>query len=101
MNPFLQSLLAAGVRLALVWLSGHLGVQADAGQISAATAQILSTTIVLGTALWTVWSQYKAHQFAVTAQSMTHIATREEVNDVIANGCAPSVMTPANEVPKA
>lgn len=93
MNPFLQSLLAAAVRIALVWLAGHLGVQSTETEVASAALLIVG-------AAWAFWAQYKHTQFAVTAQSMNGQATREEVKDLIAKGCAPSVLTPANEVPK-
>ena len=92
MNPFLQSLIAAAVRIALVWLAGHLGVQSTETEVASAALLIVA-------GIWTWYSWFKAHQFGVTSQSLNQ-ATREEVKAVIAQGGAPSVLTPANEVPK-
>lgn len=94
MNPFIQSVILVLVRSALLWIAGHLGIATTDAEIVSAALWVIATA-------WGIWTQYKAHQFTVTAQAADRVLTREDIKAVIANGGAPSVLTPSNEIPQA
>jgi hypothetical protein len=92
MNPFLQALLLALIRSALLWLAGHLGVQSTEAEVAAAA-------LTLFAAGWSIYDKYKSHQQLLTAQASAQV-TRQEVDTIVKAGVAPPVMTKRDEVPQ-
>jgi hypothetical protein len=93
MNPFLQAVLLTLIRSALLWLSGHLGLQST-------DAEVASTALAILTATWGVYDKYKGHQKLLTAQAMGAQVTAQEVDAAVNGGIAPPVFTPKTEVPQ-
>ena len=93
MNPFLQILLTTAIRNGLVWVAGRLGVGSTESEVMGAAVLIVGFG-------WSVWDKYKSQQRLVTAQSMFGPTSLREVEAVVKQGDAPSVLTPKDTRPQ-
>jgi len=95
-NPFLEKLLGAVVRTAIVWLSAKFGASLSDDEVVKLTAEIVPVVLVLG---WSFYQKFRERQKLLTAQSMGKGVTEHEVEAEIRAGNAPAVATPKDMVP--
>lgn len=97
MNPMLTKIVGSLVRTAM---AGIIPAMLAAGFTQSDTERIaglIATLLVVGG--WSVWEKIGARKKQLTAQAMKHPASEASVKTAIADGLAPSVMTPADVVP--
>lgn len=96
---FVQQIIGTVVRAALVWLAAWLATR----HVTISDSQVLQlaawATPLLAALAWSVWQKYGARQKQLVAQTMRAGVTEAQVESRLANGPAPSVLTPKNEQP--
>ncbi len=95
MNPFIQALVGSVVRTALVYLMGRFSLQFSDTQMAEVTANVLA----IGMFGWSQFNVYRNQQKQLVAAASPVKMTMEQVDEKIAAGEAPSVMTPKTEIP--
>jgi len=99
MNPILQAALGSIVRFFLAALFGYV-VKAGIWSASEAETYVGAGTLAVLGLGWSLWAKYRDRIKLLTALSMPHGVTENDVKEHIANGGAtPSVSTPKDEVP--
>lgn len=97
MNPFLQQLLGGFARVAIVWVAAQAGHDITDDQ----AAHIFLTYVVpIAVFLWSAWQHYRSRQKMTTALASGQAMSEKQVETVIANGGAASVLTPKTSVPQ-
>jgi type VI protein secretion system component VasK len=101
--PFIQQVLGALVRVAVVWVAGVLfaraGVTVTEDQIGQAVAYLVPVVFVLG---WSLYQKYRGRLKFLIAAGSPHVMTEHEVEAIVrdpAKPCPP-VNTPKNELPR-
>jgi len=99
MNPMLKDALTGILRHALSgplsWLVAKEVLQAD--QVEALIVGLAGTLIA---AALSVWKSVRERREKVTALAMPPGSTENDAKAIVANGGAPSVSTPKDEVPQ-
>ena len=97
-NPFLQQILGALVRTAIVWAATKFGAEISNDDAVKLAAQI---TPVIAVVAWSVGQKYHGRQKLLTALASPVVMTEHEVEAKVsdAQSPTPSVLTPKSEVP--
>lgn len=101
--PFIQQILGALVRAAVVaaagYLAAHAGVTLSEDQIGSLVTYLVPIVAMLA---WSLYSKYHGRLKLLTALSTHGTLTEQEVEDIVKDPAKPnpSVNTPKNEVPQ-
>jgi type VI protein secretion system component VasK len=98
--PFIQQVLGALVRALIVWGAGYLAAHGVTVSDSQTTQFVAWATPLLGALVWSIWQKYRGRQKLVVALSTPAVMTEKQVEAVVANDGAPSVLTPKTELPR-
>jgi hypothetical protein len=98
MPPFVQQVLGAFARSAVIWVAARLGSSINEGEAT----QIVVTYIVPAAMLaWSVYQKYKGQQKLLTALASPQAMTEQAVEAAVAAHPSPSVNTAKTVVPTA
>ena len=97
--PFIQQLIGAFVRAAVVWAAGYLAAHGLTISENQTTQFIAWVTPVIATLAWSIYQKYRGRQKLMTALVTPATQTEHQVEAAVSAGAAPSVLTPKNQVP--
>jgi hypothetical protein len=95
-NSFIEKLVGAAVRTAIVWLAAKFGADVSDNEVAQFVAQATPILLVLA---WSFWQKFKEQQKLLTAQAMRAGASEVEVEAEVKRGNAPPVLTPKDVAP--
>lgn len=99
MNPLTSEALASIIRWLLTFAAGWL-VQHGIWTQAKAETYVASAALGLIALGWGLWQKYSSRLTLVTALSMSHASSEDDVKGRIASGVGvPSVSTPADVTP--
>jgi len=96
MSPFVQQIIGALVRTAIVWLAAKFGSTISEDKAVELTAQIAPVVIVIA---WSIYQKYRGRLKLLTAQVTPAGKSEAQIDAIVDAGNAPSVMTGKHEVP--
>jgi len=98
--PFIQQIIGAIVRAAVLWGAGYLAAHAGITLTDSQTTKIIEYLVpVLAVLAWSIYQKYFNRQKLVTAQAMPAGVTEAHIEAKIAAGGAPSVLGGKNDQP--
>jgi hypothetical protein len=97
MNPFVQQVVGAVARAAVIWIGAKIGMELSADE---ATKVVVTYIIPAAMLAWSLWQKYSAQQKLVTAAASGKSMSQAQVEQQIASGGGASVLTPKHEVPQ-
>lgn len=97
--PFVQQIIGALVRAAVVWLAATFGAHISEDEAVKLTAQIAPVVAVLA---WSLWQKYRGRQKLLTAAGSPKVMTESQVEALVKDPTVPtpSVLTPKTELPQ-
>lgn len=97
--PFVQQVLGALVRVAIVWVAAKFGAEISHDEAVKLAAQIAPVVAVLA---WSLYVKYVGRQKLLTAAASPHVLTEHEVEAMVRDPqtSTPSVNTPKTDVPR-
>lgn len=101
--PFIQQILGALVRVAVVWAAGYLAAHAGITLSDSQIGSIVTYLVpVVAVVVWSLYSKYIGRQKLLTALGTHGLLTEHEVEAIVADPAqpTPSILTPKNEVPR-
>ena len=97
MNPFFQQMLGAIARVVIVWIAARTGHDLTNDQAAQIVLEYVIPAAVLG---WSLYQKYKGRQKLVTALATPGVMTEKQVERIISEGGAASVMTQKADPPQ-
>lgn len=96
--PFIQQIIGAAVRMAVVWLAAKFGASISEDRAVEITAQVLPIVLMIG---WSLYAKFHGRQKLLTALASTTVMTEHEVEAKVSDPSVPtpSVLTHKSEVP--
>lgn len=100
MPTFISQIIATLVRAAVIWASGWLAAHGGPTFTDDQIGKFVAETVpLIAMVAWSVWEKYRSRQKQLTAQASPGPVSEHHVDQAVAAGAAPSVLTKPNEVP--